>query len=182
MLGDVILMKLDAFQEKRKAKDGWSEAEYVVIHQVTNVPMYVVGDDGGNMPYMNHIVCEHCNANYGCGQCLKEVFTTGQQLKGHLKIYVGFPKEAQASTPSLPEKEGTPQDPSLESLQASNAATMHPCTTWDAEAPTHPISKGVMECLLSLEADRAWGPLSILLEVVVLMGQTKENWSSVSLS
>ena len=28
MLGDVVLMKLDAFQGKRKAKDRWSEAEY----------------------------------------------------------------------------------------------------------------------------------------------------------
>ena len=30
MLGDVVLMKLDAFQGKRKAKDRWSEVEYVV--------------------------------------------------------------------------------------------------------------------------------------------------------
>ena len=43
MLGDVILMKLDAFQGKRKAKDRWSEAEYVVICQFTNdIPMYEV--------------------------------------------------------------------------------------------------------------------------------------------
>ena len=56
MLGDVILMKLDAFQGKRKAKDRWSEVEYVVTHQVTNdMPAYKVKDDGRN------IKVTHCN-------------------------------------------------------------------------------------------------------------------------
>ena len=55
MLSDVILMKLDAFQGKRKAKDRWSEAEYVVIHQVTNdVPIYEVKDDGWNVTVAHH--------------------------------------------------------------------------------------------------------------------------------
>ena len=36
VLDDIILMKLDAFQGKRKAKDRWSEVEYVVTCQVTN--------------------------------------------------------------------------------------------------------------------------------------------------
>ena len=55
MLGDVILMKLDAFQGKRKAKDRWSEVEYVVTHQVANdVPMYEVRDDGGNVKVAHH--------------------------------------------------------------------------------------------------------------------------------
>ena len=50
MPGDIILMKLDAFQGKKKAKDRWSETEYVVICQVTNdIPMYEVRDDGGNV-------------------------------------------------------------------------------------------------------------------------------------
>ena len=50
MLGDVILMKLDAFQGKRKVKDRWSEVEYVVTHQVTNyVPAYEVRDDSRNV-------------------------------------------------------------------------------------------------------------------------------------
>ena len=43
MLGDLILMKLDTFHGKRKVKDRWSEAEYVVMHQVTDdVPVYEV--------------------------------------------------------------------------------------------------------------------------------------------
>ena len=56
MLGDIILMKLDAFQGKRKAKDRWSEVEYVVTCQVTNdMPVYEVRDDGGN------VKVTHCN-------------------------------------------------------------------------------------------------------------------------
>ena len=43
MPGDLVLMKLDAFQGKRKVKDRWSEAEYVVVCQVADVvPMYKV--------------------------------------------------------------------------------------------------------------------------------------------
>ena len=36
MPGDIVLMKLDMFQGKRKVKDHWREAEYVVVHQVTD--------------------------------------------------------------------------------------------------------------------------------------------------
>ena len=50
---------------------------------------------GSNDPsYMNHIICGHCNTNYRCGKCLKEVFTTGQLLKTHIKVCKGLPKEA----------------------------------------------------------------------------------------
>ena len=56
MPGDMVLMKLNAFQEKRKAKDRWSEAEYMVVCQVADdVPMYEVRDDGRN------IKITHCN-------------------------------------------------------------------------------------------------------------------------
>ena len=44
--------------------------------------------------YMNHIICGHYNANYGCEKCLKEVFTTGKLLKNHMKVCEGLPKEA----------------------------------------------------------------------------------------
>ena len=55
MLGDVILMKLDVFQGKRKAEDRWSEVEYVVTYQVANdVPMYEVRDDGRNVNVTHH--------------------------------------------------------------------------------------------------------------------------------
>ena len=44
--------------------------------------------------YMNHIICGHYNANYGCSKCLNEVFITGQTLRKHMKTYKGLPKEA----------------------------------------------------------------------------------------
>ena len=50
MPGDVILMKLDVFQGKRKAKGKWSEVEYVVTCQVvSDMPTYQVRDDGRNV-------------------------------------------------------------------------------------------------------------------------------------
>ena len=50
MPGDIVLMKLDTFQGKRKVKDWWSKAEYVVVCQVADdVPMYKVQDDGRNV-------------------------------------------------------------------------------------------------------------------------------------
>ena len=55
MPGDVVLMKLDEFQGKRKVKDRWSKVEYVVVRQVTNdVPAYVVKDDGGNVKVIHY--------------------------------------------------------------------------------------------------------------------------------
>ena len=72
--------------------------------------------------YMNHIMCRHYHANYSCGQCLKEVFTMGQQLKNHLKICMGFPK---TGTPSSSEKESMPHG-SQESSQASLHHSQHP--------------------------------------------------------
>ena len=77
---------------------------------------------GSNDPsYMNHIICSNYNANYGCWKCLKEVFTTRQLLKNHMKVCKSLPKEAtnEASagsgdhTPTMPEKKkGTSKDPS----------------------------------------------------------------------
>ena len=55
MPGDVILMKLDAFQGKRKVKDRWSEVEYVVTHQVTgDMSMHEVKDDSRNIKVTYH--------------------------------------------------------------------------------------------------------------------------------
>ena len=55
MLSDLVLMKLGVFQGKRKVKDRWSKAEYVVMHQVIDdVPTYEVQDDGGNIKVIHH--------------------------------------------------------------------------------------------------------------------------------
>ena len=48
--GDVVLMKNNVFQGKRKVKDRWSETEYVVVHQVADgMPAYKVKDEAGNV-------------------------------------------------------------------------------------------------------------------------------------
>ena len=44
--------------------------------------------------YMNHIICGHYNANYGCSKCLNKVFMTGQPLPKHMKTCNGLPKKA----------------------------------------------------------------------------------------
>ena len=51
--GDVVLMKNDAYQGKWKAKDRWSETEYVVVRQVADgIPAYE--DEAGNVKTIHH--------------------------------------------------------------------------------------------------------------------------------
>ena len=53
--GDVVVMKNDTYQGKWKVKDQWSEAEYVVVCQVTDdVPAYEVKDEAGNVKTVHH--------------------------------------------------------------------------------------------------------------------------------
>ena len=53
--GDVVLMKSDAYQGKRKVKDQWSETEFVVVPQVTDgIPAYEVKDGAGNVKTIHH--------------------------------------------------------------------------------------------------------------------------------
>ena len=53
--GDIVLLKNDAFQGKRKVKDQWSETEYVVFCQVTDgMPAYKVKDEAGNVKTIHH--------------------------------------------------------------------------------------------------------------------------------
>ena len=53
--GDIVLMKLDAFQGKFKVKDWWSETEYVVVCPVTeDVPTYEVQDNDQNVKTVHH--------------------------------------------------------------------------------------------------------------------------------
>ena len=57
--GDVVLMKNDVFQGKRKVKDQWSEIEYVVVCQVTDgVPADEVKDEVGNIKTL------HCKQRF----------------------------------------------------------------------------------------------------------------------
>ena len=53
--GNMVLMKNDAYQGKRKVKDQWSETEYVVVLQVADgVPVYEVKDEAGNVKTIHH--------------------------------------------------------------------------------------------------------------------------------
>ena len=52
---NVMLMKNDAFQGKRKVKDQWSETEYVVVCQVADgMPAYEVKDEAGSVKTVHH--------------------------------------------------------------------------------------------------------------------------------
>ena len=53
--GDMVLMKNDAYQGKRKVKDRWSETEYVVVRQVADgIPAYEVKDEAENIKTIHH--------------------------------------------------------------------------------------------------------------------------------
>ena len=53
--GNVVLMKNDMYQGKRKVSDWWSETEYVVVHQVADgIPAYEVKDEAGNVKTVHH--------------------------------------------------------------------------------------------------------------------------------
>ena len=53
--GDMVLMKSDAYQGKRKVKDQCSETEYMVVHQVADgVPTYEVKDKAGSIKTVHH--------------------------------------------------------------------------------------------------------------------------------
>ena len=95
-----------------------SDADSKTVKKLSFCP-FCLYNGSNDISYMNHIVCRHYGTVYGCGKCLKEVFLSGQQLKMHLKICVGFPK---GGTPSSSDKEPAPQgaqESSQESLYCS---------------------------------------------------------------
>ena len=75
---------------------------------------------GSNDPsYMNHIVCGHYNANYGCSKCLNEVYITGQPLSKHMKTCKGLPKKA-ADRGTTENKDGVVTSSSKDGTAASS--------------------------------------------------------------
>ena len=53
--GNVVLLKSDGFQGKRKVKDRWSDSEYMVVWQVADdLPTYEVKDDGRSIKVIHH--------------------------------------------------------------------------------------------------------------------------------
>ena len=87
MPGDIVLMKLDVFQGKRKVKDRWSKVEYVVVRQVANdVPTYEVKDDGRNIKVIHHNMLflvaptREAATNLGGGESISYVSTAWSAL------------------------------------------------------------------------------------------------------
>ena len=53
--GDLVLVKADAFQGKRKIKDGWEDKPYEVVHEImTDIPSYEVMDQQGQSCIIHH--------------------------------------------------------------------------------------------------------------------------------
>ena len=48
--------------------------------------------------YLNHIMCAHYCANYGCGKCLDAVFTSRQRLSRHMKKCKGLTTDWERGT------------------------------------------------------------------------------------
>ena len=54
--GNLVLVKADAFQGKRKIKDRWEDEPHEVVHQImTDIPSYEVMDQCGQSCIL------HCN-------------------------------------------------------------------------------------------------------------------------
>ena len=60
---------------------------------------YTVQND---LAYLNHIVCTHYNASFGCGACLSAITSSSQQMKNHIKECSGLAPPPTASQESAP--------------------------------------------------------------------------------
>ena len=60
---------------------------------------YTVQND---LAYLNHIVCVHYDASFGCGSCLSAITSSGQQMKVHIKECSGLAPLPTASQESAP--------------------------------------------------------------------------------
>ena len=53
--GNLVLVKADAFQGKRKIKDRWEDKPHEVVHQImTDDPSYKVKDQSGSSCILHH--------------------------------------------------------------------------------------------------------------------------------
>ena len=60
---------------------------------------YTVQNDPG---YLNHIVCTHYDASFGCGSCLSAITSSVQKMKDHIKECSGLTPLPTASQESVP--------------------------------------------------------------------------------
>ena len=61
--------------------------------------MYTVQN---NPAYLNHIVCVHYDASFGCGSCLSAITSSVQKMKDHIKECSGLTPLPTASQESVP--------------------------------------------------------------------------------
>ena len=53
--GDLVLVKTDTFQGKRKIKDRWEDKPHELVHQImTDIPSYEVMDKHGQSHILHH--------------------------------------------------------------------------------------------------------------------------------
>ena len=87
---------------------------------LVRIPIYLIGEakDGhgarvlccpfctytvqNDLAYLNHIVCAHYDASFGCGSCLSTITSSGQQMKAHIKECSGLASLPMASQESVP--------------------------------------------------------------------------------
>ena len=60
---------------------------------------YTIQND---LAYLNHIVCAHYDASFGCGSCLSVITSSVQQMKAHIKECSGLTPLPTASQESAP--------------------------------------------------------------------------------
>ena len=94
-----------------ESKPGKQDVDSKPVKKLSFCP-FCLYHGSNDIRYINHIIGTHYNAAYGCGKCLKEVFLLGQQLKTHIKVCVGFPKDDTTSSsdrePPLPGTQDSP--------------------------------------------------------------------------
>ena len=64
--GNLVLVKADAFQGKRKIKDWWEDKPHEVVHQImTDIPSYEVKDQHGQSTHPTlQLTSPHCIRNW----------------------------------------------------------------------------------------------------------------------
>ena len=117
-----------------ESKPGKQNADSKPIKKLSFCP-FCLYHGSNDISYMNHIIGTHYNMAYGCNKCLKEVFLLGQQLKTHIKVCVGFPKDDTTSSsywePPLPGTQDSPHQISPHSKGAKSGSTKGPSSHKD---------------------------------------------------
>ena len=111
--GDIVLMKLDAFQGKHKVKDQWSETEYTVVRQVAE-------DKSGNVKTV------HCNWLFLVATLRGDITPLGGNESTSDE---GAAQSALAELTSLEWESEASEDPMPHQLRSARVGRWHSMTT-----------------------------------------------------